>query len=357
VDHQLRRTALAHALDDLGADALLVTRLPNVRYLTGFTGSNGQAILSRDRSVFLTDGRYIEQSRHEVPDCERRIYLAGLDDPVAETCVDLGVRVLGFEDHAVSVKQHGSLAECLEGTELVGAGDAVERLRWVKDDEELDALGNAQAATDRAFEDILDRIAVGMSERSLALDLEQTLRRHGADALAFDPIVAFGECAAEPHHEPGNRMLEEGDIIKMDFGALWGGYHADMTRTIAFGQPPAQLAKIHDIVREAQQAGVDAVRAGVAGGEVDRASRAVIDDAGYGEYFSHGLGHGVGLEIHEGPRLAREGEDVLPVGAVVTVEPGVYVPGLGGVRIEDMVEIREDGCRVIGTSIRELVEL
>jgi len=191
----------------------------------------------------------------------------------------------------------------------------------------------------------------------VARELEQMMRRAGADGLSFDSIVAFGESAAEPHHEPTHRVLEEGDVIKIDFGALSAGYHADMTRTVAFGAPAAQLKKIHDIVREAQQAGIDAVKAGVTGGSVDAVSRMVIENAGYGEHFTHSLGHGVGLEIHEGPSLIRDGEDLLPVGAVVTVEPGIYIPGLGGVRIEDSVEVTQDGCRVLGTSTRELIEL
>ena len=164
--------------------------------------------------------------------------------------------------------------------------------------------------------------------------------------------MAFGENAAEPHHEPDTALLDEGDVIKMDFGALYGGYHADMTRTVAFGEPAAELKKVHDIVQQAQQAGIDAVAAGVTGQAVDVAARAVIEDAGYGQYFSHGLGHGVGLDIHEGPRLGREfASHVLPAGAVVTVEPGIYIPGLGGVRIEDMVEVTDDGGRVLGTAI------
>jgi Xaa-Pro aminopeptidase len=239
----------------------------------------------------------------------------------------------------------------------VASRGVVEALRWIKDADELELLRAAQRVTDDAFDDILDRLAVGMTERQVAHDVELALRRHGADAMAFDPIVAFGEQAAEPHHAPGHRILEEGDVIKVDFGAVVGGYHADMTRTVAFGSPAPELRKIHDVVRQAQQAGIDAVRAGAGGAEIDGISRAVIADAGYGERFTHGLGHGVGLEIHEGPGLGATSEDTLPVGAVVTVEPGVYVPGLGGVRIEDMVEVTADGCEVLGSSSRELIEL
>ncbi len=257
----------------------------------------------------------------------------------------------------MTVRQHGLLWEKLTGVELVALEDEVGRQRWTKDAEELAQLRRAQGATDQAFEDVLEVLAIGQTERQVARELEHLLRRDGADGLAFESIVAFGENAAEPHHEPSHRLLEEGDVIKLDFGALWAGYHADMTRTIAFGTPASELKKIHDVVREAQQAGIDAIRAGVAGESVDRAARGVIEDAGYGEYFLHGLGHGVGLEIHEGPRLGKGFDHVLPAGAVVTVEPGIYVPGLGGVRIEDALEVTDDGGRVLGSSVRDLIEL
>jgi Xaa-Pro aminopeptidase len=357
VDHQLRRTALSGRIPALEVDALLVSHLPNVRYLTGFTGSNGQALIGATEAIFLTDGRYQEQSRREAPDLERVTYLQGLEGPLAEACARMSVVRLGFEANALTVRQHAQLKSKLSGVELVALVDEVERQRWIKDPEEIAQLRSAQGVTDQAFEDVMEYLAVGQTERQVARELEFLLHRDGADGLAFDSIVAFGENAAEPHHEPSHRLLEEGDVIKLDFGAMWGGYHADMTRTIAFGSPASQLRKIHDVVREAQQAGIDAVAAGVAGESVDRAARDVIQDAGYGEYFLHGLGHGVGLEIHEGPRLGRGIDHVLPAGAVVTVEPGIYVPGLGGVRIEDMVEVTDDGCRVVGTSVRDLIEL
>jgi Xaa-Pro aminopeptidase len=252
---------------------------------------------------------------------------------------------------------HTALASALDGTELVTTEHEVEHLRWVKDRSEIDVLQAAQDATDRAFDEILRILALGMSEREAARELADAMVRAGADGLAFESIVAFGEAASQPHHEPTHRRLMEGDVIKLDFGALVAGYHADMTRTVAFGAPRPELRKVHDVVRQAQEAGIDAVREGVTGGEVDAAARSVIEGAGYGSRFAHGLGHGVGLEIHEGPGLRREGTDVLPAGAVVTVEPGVYIPAMGGVRIEDMVEVTEDGCRVLGSSTRELIEL
>jgi Xaa-Pro aminopeptidase len=357
VDHQLRRAALTSAIEEQAVDAILVTQPSNVRYLTGFTGSNAQTIVSPSASVFLTDGRYTEQSRHEVPDMERVTYLEEFVERVAEACRALRISRLGFEAHHVTVKVWEQLQQKVTGVDFVVVGEPVERLRWVKDQEERELLREAQACTDRAFEDILERLATGMTERQVALELEHALRRAGADGLSFESIVAFGEQAAEPHHHPTHRVLEEGDVIKMDFAGLYGGYHADMTRTIAFGAPPPELRKIHDVVREAQQSAIDAVRAGVTSGDIDATARGVVDRAGYGDFFTHGLGHGVGLDIHEGPYFRRDGDEVIPAGAVMTVEPGVYVPGLGGVRIEDMVEVSEDGCRVVGTAIRDLVEL
>jgi Xaa-Pro aminopeptidase len=352
----MRRGALVARLDDLHVDAFLVTRLLHARYLTGFTGSNGQVLVRRDAAVFLTDGRYTEQSRREVPDMERRTYTSRLRDELPGM-LD-GVGRLGFEADEMTVAGRDRLAAALgEAVELVPTTDVVEKLREVKDDAEREALRQAQAITDAAFEQILDRLAVGITEQQIARQLEMLMIDEGAEGLAFDSIVAFGENAAEPHHEPGHRVLEEGDIVKLDFGARFAGYHADMTRTVAFGQPASELKKIHDIVREAQQAGIDAVRAGVIGKDVDAVSREVIERAGYGDRFVHSLGHGVGLEIHEGPSFARTADDAVPAGAVMTVEPGIYVPGLGGVRIEDMVEVTDDGCAVIGTSARELIEL
>ncbi len=357
MDHRLRRDRLSARLPELGVDALLVTSLPNVQYLTGFTGSNGQVVIASEAAVFLTDGRYIEQSRHEVPDLDRITYMDGPMPHVKEVCASLNLTRLGFEAADVRYADWRRFTDGLDRVELVPFEGEVEHLRWRKDREEIRLLDKAQEATDQAFDAIIDRLAGGMTERQVARMLEESMRHAGADGLAFDSIVAFGENAAEPHHEPTHRALFEGDVVKLDFGALWEGYHADMTRTIAFGDVPAEIRKVHDLVREAQQAAIDVVRTGITGAEVDWAARSVIEEAGYGEAFQHGLGHGVGLEIHEGPRLRRTSDDVLPAGAVVTVEPGVYVPGLGGVRIEDTVEVTDEGCRPIPSSTRELIEL
>jgi len=312
-------------------------------------------VVRPDGALFMTDGRYTEQSRREVADLERFTYLNPLREELPAHLA--GVQRLGFEAQEMTVAARDRLADALGDIELVPTTDVVEEQRAVKDDDERAAIRAAQAITDAAFGRILEHFAVGVSEQQIARTLEGLMMDEGAEGLAFDSIVAFGESAAEPHHEPSHRLLEEGDVIKLDFGARSDGYHADMTRTVAFGAPPSELKKIHDIVRASQQAGIDAVVAGVAGSAVDAASREVIDASGYGEYFVHSLGHGVGLEIHEAPSLGRKQDDPLPAGAVVTVEPGIYIPGLGGVRIEDMVEVSDTGCVIVGTSSRDLIEL
>jgi Xaa-Pro aminopeptidase len=352
VDHPHRRRRLTERLPDLEVEALLVTALPNVRYLTGFTGSNGQLVLTGDGATFLTDGRYGEQSAHEVPDLPRETYTGDFAPVFHRVCERLGVHRVGFEAAEVTFHTFQTLQD---GVELVPTTEEVERLRWVKSPEEVSRLEAAQATADEAFETVVGKLSEGMTERDVALELDLTMRRLGAEAVSFETIVAFGENAAEPHHAPGFRPLARGDVVKLDFGALVDGYHSDMTRTIGFGDPDPRLVEIHQLVLRAQQAGMDAVRPGVRAGDVDAAARSVIVEAGHGDHYGHSLGHGVGLEIHEGPLLRAGSDAVVPEGTVVTIEPGVYVPGLGGVRIEDMVEVTAGGCRPIPTTPRGLV--
>lgn len=358
MDHDLRVRRLATHLAEVGLDALFVTRLPNVRYLTGFSGSNAQALVTREAVVFYTDGRYGEQSRHEVPRAERVIYLEGFP-PVERDVAALGLSRVGFESTGVTYRYWERLRERLSSVELVPTQPIVERLRCAKDREEIDRIEWAQEAADAAFERVVlgGGLREGATERELALALEVAMRAEGADEKAFGTIAAFGEHAAEPHHHPTDRPLRHGDLVKVDFGAIAEGYHSDMTRTVAFGEPPSELRALHALVAAAQRAGIDAAAPGVALRDVDAAARSVIADAGHGDGFSHGLGHGVGLEIHEDPRLHWTADDVLIEGTVVTIEPGVYVPGLGGVRIEDMVEVTADGAREIPRSTKELVVL
>ena len=352
MDHADRRRRLAARLPELDADAFLVTALPNVRYLTGFTGSNGQLVLGRTDGVFLTDGRYDEQSNHEVPDLPRQIYSSEFVPTFREVCDRLDLRRVAFEAANVTVRTYETLRD---GLNLVATTDEVERLRVAKDPEEVRRLQVAQSMADEGFQTVVAKLAEGMTERDVAFELEAAMRRAGADGPSFDTIVAFGENAAEPHHAPTARLLARGDIVKIDFGALANGYHTDTTRTLAFGDPDPRLVEIHDLVWRAQQAGIDAARAGVRAGDLDATVRSVIAEAGHGEHYAHSLGHGVGLQIHEAPFLRPASDSVVPAGAVVTIEPGVYIPGWGGVRIEDQVEVTADGCRPMSTLDRGLV--
>ena len=355
MDHSGRRAKLAARLAALEVDALLVTRLPNVRYLTGFTGSNGQLLVTASEAIFFTDSRYAEQARHEVPDVARQVHPhSAFPSAFARAASDTGARRLGFEADGITYRTYEELRQGAT-IELVAVRDEVERLRQAKEPEEIRLIERAQALTDEAFERVLAKLVEGITEREVALELEDAMRHGGADRVGFDTIVAFGENAAEPHHGPTDRRLSRGDVVKVDFGCVVDGYHSDMTRTVAVGDPDPRLVEIHDVVRGAQEAGVAATREGARAGDVDDAAREVIRAAGFGDRFGHSLGHGVGLEIHEGPGLRAGSDEAIPRGAVVTVEPGIYVPGLGGVRIEDMVEVTADGCRPLPRSPRGLV--
>jgi Xaa-Pro aminopeptidase len=354
VDHGSRRSRLHERLAPRSLDAVLLTRLVNVRYLTGFTGSNGQLLAVPGGGVFLTDSRYEEQSRREVPDLRRVVYPQKLAAALTETAREEGVHRIGFEAGGMTYRLWRELSE-IEGIDLVPVEDEIEELRWAKDAGEIRLLERAQEVTDAAFDRITGKLAEGVTERQVAFELDLAMREIGAERVGFDTIVAFGENAAEPHHGPSERALRRGDVVKIDFGCVMDGYHSDMTRTVAFGEPEPRLREIHDLVLRAHLAGIDAIRAGITGDEADRAARSVIEEAGLGERFGHSLGHGVGLEIHEGPTLRGGSEDVLPEGAVVTVEPGVYLPGLGGVRIEDAVVVGPDGCRPLPRTPKALL--
>jgi len=355
VDHAGRRARLLQRFDDLGVDAFCTGHLPNVRYLSGFSGSNGHLVVGVRAGVFLTDGRYTDQARREVADLDRVTYAGPPAAAMAQAIGRIGAARVAFEPEHLTYQAWADLADA--GVELVAVRGVVEALRETKDAEEIGLIQMAQDAADQAFESIVAKLDEGVTEREVAIELEAAMRRAGADGVAFDTIVAFGPDGAEPHHRPTDRPLAPGDLVTMDLGALVQGYHSDMTRTVAFGQPEARLREVYEAVRRAQRAGVDAVRAGVAGRHVDRAARDQIRQAGLGDGFVHPLGHGVGLEIHEGPWLRATADGLLPERSVVTVEPGVYLPGLGGVRIEDMVEVLDGHGRVLARAPKDLVIL
>lgn len=358
-----RRERVRARLSEIGADALLVMHGVNVRYLTGYSGSNGQVVIGAE-DVFLTDPRYEEQSAHECPDLRREIYgtsakaiteSAGMFGTLAAVCKDLGISRLGVEAGHVTLSAARAIRGAIAGVELVETTDEVERLRAVKDADEIDALRRACGYADTALAALLPQMQEGMTEAEVATILEFEMRRAGSHMLSFETICAFGEQAAEPHHRPTARRLKRGDLVKLDFGAVHDGYHSDMTRTIAFGEPDPEHAAIYELVRGSQQAGVDAVRAGATNGDVDAAARAYLKERGHA--FGHGTGHGVGLEIHEAPAIRTGGSDPLVPGMVITVEPGIYLPGMCGVRIEDSVVVTEDGCDILTRSPKELVKV
>jgi Xaa-Pro aminopeptidase len=329
-----------------GLDALLVTGLVNVRYLTGFTGSSGFAVVGPGLRRFITDFRYVTQAEEEVAGFDRQEGPRGLYGALSEGW-PAGTRRVGFEPHVMTHQAHGRVRELLpEAIELVPAGTLVEDLRAVKEPEELERIAAASELADAALAAVLERGLAGRTERAVALDLEIELRRRGAEEISFPPIVASAEHGARPHAEPRDVEIARDTLVTIDWGAKLDGYCSDCTRTYATGTLPDELAVIYALVEEAQAAGLAAVRPGPAGREVDAVARDIIEAAGHGKHFGHGLGHGIGLEVHEAPTLSRVGDTALAPGHVVTVEPGVYVPGLGGVRIEDLVAVQDGAPRV-----------
>jgi Xaa-Pro aminopeptidase len=351
-----RADRLADALAEPASDLILVTDLVNVRWLTGFSGSSGAAVVGREGTRrFVTDFRYLTQSAEELDPAWEREIAVDLLAGVTRHLPSSGELKLAFEDAHMSVKDHGRLAGMLRaGIELVPAGKAVEALRAIKDPGELAAIRAAARLADDALTEVLGRGLVGRTEREVALDLEFTMRRMGAEAASFPPIVAAGEHGALPHATPRDVTIPSGTLCVIDWGAQLDGYASDCTRTYATGELDPRDAAIYELVLRAQEAGVEAVRPGPTGREVDAVARAIIDSAGHAEHFGHGLGHGVGLAVHEGPRLSKQGDTALAAGMVVTVEPGVYVPGAVGARIEDLVIVTDEGAEIVSTLPKEL---
>jgi Xaa-Pro aminopeptidase len=361
VTHSQRRDRLAAGLAAAGLDALVVSDLVNVRYLAGFTGSNAALMVFADGrpAVLATDARYRAQAARQAPDIEVVIERVCARHLVRRALADRAARI-GFESHIVTVDGFDALAGELSehpGAELIRAGRAVEALREVKDAGELALLRLACEVADAALADLLEQggLRAGRTEREVARDLEAAMLEHGADGPSFETIVAAGRHSAVPHHRPTDAVLDRGDLVKIDFGALVGGYHSDMTRTFVLDPPAAWQREIHDLVAAAQRAGREALAAGAALCEVDAAARQVIDRAGYGENFGHGLGHGVGLQIHEAPGISAGAAGTLRAGSVVTVEPGVYLPDRGGVRIEDTVAVGARAPEVLSGFPRNLI--
>ncbi len=361
MDVSSRLGRLRPKLAAAGCDGLLVTSLDNISYLTGFTGSAAMLLVTASSALFCSDGRYDEQSAAQLAaagvEAERQIgrppeQLQALGQAAR------GIGRLGVEAHAISWAEKRRLAEVLVENgadgEIVATDGLVEELRLVKDGGELDRIELAAEVADIALAQVKHRLGDGLTEAEFALELDFEMRRRGADDVSFETIVGSGPNGALPHHRPGGRRIEEGDVVVIDFGALVDGYHSDMTRTLTVGTPSLpEMVELIDAVLVAQRAGVRALRPGAKCADVDAACRESLRQAGYGELFVHGTGHGVGLQIHEAPSLAVGSADILEEGAVVTVEPGAYLPGVGGARIEDTLVVTASGARPLTKSTKD----
>ncbi|MBC8264235.1 MAG: aminopeptidase P family protein [Anaerolineales bacterium] len=350
----MRLTKLREILTTEGLDAILITQPENRRYLSGFTGSAGVLLISQEQAVLATDFRYYEQVEKQAPDFQLAEVKDEFKTVLPELVQQLGAKRVGFESAHLTVDQHREWQEVVEGFELATTKELVTRMRAVKDEDELSRIKKAIALADQAIARIVGFIEPGMTEKEVAWELEVFMRTHGAEKLAFDIIVGSGPNGAMPHASASERVIQAGEPIVIDMGAMVGGYNSDLTRTICAGRPDDKFREIYDIVLEAQLAAEQSIRPGMQGKQADDIARQVIEKAGYGENYGHGLGHGVGLAVHEKPGVGRLSEDVLEPGMVFTVEPGIYLPGWGGVRIEDIVVMREDGVEVLTQASKEI---
>src|SRR5579863_2147660 len=362
MDHKGRQKKLQQVLESNRLDGLLVTHLPNIRYLCGFTGSAGALVIGETRSVFFTDGRYREQAHIEVQGSrvviarQSPLTTAGLW--LAGNGRKLGLKTIGIESEHLSVAERTRLGKTLKsGVRLRPAPPLVEQARMVKDAEEIERLRAAVILGAGLFDQALQTIRPGVKETEVAAAMEFAARRAGAEGMSFETIIASGPRSALPHGRASEALIPAHGFVVCDFGVILAGYCSDMTRTVHVGRPSDRALRIYEAVCQAQQAAVEAIRPGVKLGEVDRAARKMLQKNGLGRYFTHSTGHGVGLEIHEAPRIAAGLTELLRPGMVITVEPGVYLPGVGGVRIEDMVVVTEGGCEVLTPTGKQLIAI
>ena len=344
---------------ELKLDAVLITGAENVRYLSGFTGSNGILLLRAQHDpLFFTDPRYAIQSAQEVSCRTKVIPRGGLLVGVARDLQRSKTTRVGFEKSHLTFDLHGKLKDLVDTrTEIVPLDDLVARKRMIKDEQELAAIRESVLINSRAFERGLKKIRPGITESDLAGEIEYQMRKLGAEKPSFETIVAFGPRTALPHARPTRQKLGGHELILIDMGTFQDGYASDMTRTVHLGPPPAKIRRMYEAVLESQLAGIDAVRPGVKAGKVDRVVRGVLKKHGLDKYFTHSTGHGLGLEIHESPRLGKGDATVLQAGMAITIEPGVYIEGLGGIRIEDTVVVTQSGCEVLTPTSKELLAI
>lgn len=362
MDHRTRQLRAHASLSKHHVDALLITRLPNVRYLCGFTGSAGALIVTAKQAVFFTDGRYTEQARSEVQNAK---VVIGLSSPLISAAQWIeskklrpGVKALGIEAAHLTLAERKNLANALPAqVRLRPLPPVIERLRMIKDAAELNKIRDAVQLGATLFDVALKTIRPGAKEVEVAAEMEYAGRRRGAEAMSFETIIASGQRSALPHGRASAASIPGQGFVVCDFGVILAGYCSDMTRTVFVGKPSDRDRDLYSAVQEAQQAAVDAVRAGVTAGEVDAAARNTLKKRKLAKFFTHSTGHGVGLEIHEAPRIASGQTEPLTAGMVITIEPGAYIPEFGGVRIEDMVAVTETGCEVLTPTSKELIAI
>lgn len=346
-------------LEEQGLDAVLITDEKNQRYAAGFPFTDGAVLVARQGAWLVTDSRYVEAAEKTAGGYIEVCTFSGgqsLSEKLKELVDKAGVKTLGVEEEKLSCAAAGRYRKAL-GTELKSAQSIFTRLRAAKSREELENIVAAQRISERALEETLPFIKPGISEKEIAAELVYRMLRHGSEGNSFDPIVVTGAKSSMPHGVPGRETVAEGDFVTLDFGSLMGGYCSDMTRTFAVGHATEEMKNVYSLVLEAQKAGIAAARAGIAGKEIDAAGRKVIDAAGYGAYFGHGFGHSLGLDIHEGPNANPREERLMPVGAVISAEPGIYLPGRFGVRIEDILYLTEEGNENLTAFPKELLVL
>ena len=346
---KLRETLTAE-----GLDALLVSDPLHIRYLSGFSGDSGLALIGPKRTFLITDFRYEEQARTEAPDVQLLIARDGFVEKMAELPQEVMGHRIGFEEAHLPYKVYKKLREHLSHVEWIAQEDLVERLAIVKDAQEIAHIREAVRIGDRVFEEILPFLKPGITEREIAAEIDYAIRKHTAEGPSFEAIVASGPRASMPHATVSERKIEPGDLVILDFGAVFRGYASDMTRTLSIGTPTAPQRRIYEIVLRAQEAAIAAAKADMPCSELDRVARTIIENAGYGPQFGHSLGHGVGLNVHEEPRISSKSDQILKPGMAITIEPGIYLPGWGGVRIENLVIIREDGCENLTAAPKQL---
>jgi Xaa-Pro aminopeptidase len=338
-------------------DAILVTSGFNRRYISGFTGSSAYLLITSDKAYLLTDFRYIQQAEEQAPEFEIIRHQGSLSEEVGKQLQKLKVHTIGFEKQHVTYATYEELQQRAANVKWVPIEGILEELRLIKTEQELATIQKACQIADDAFQHILGYIKPGVTEKEAAIELEFKMRKLGAQGPSFDTIIASGERGALPHGVASDKIIRSGELVTLDFGAYYQGYVSDITRTVAVGEPSEKMKEIYEIVRLAQENGVANVKPGLTGKQADALTRDLIRDAGYGEFFGHSTGHGIGLEVHEGPGLSSKSDVVLKPGMIVTVEPGIYLPHVGGVRIEDDVVLTDNGCEILTKSPKNLIIL